>query len=115
MVLLRPALRSTAFGGGLSYGGPSIPLPQACCLEPNTARPGPGGGFGGVVGMGVCAAKLTELWHRGGNDFSAQALNAPCSGPLGPPRHADVKRGSRSRAGQSAAKPWSEALAGAGP
>ncbi len=43
MALLRPALRSTAFGGGLSSGGPSIPLPQTCSLEPNTARPGLGG------------------------------------------------------------------------
>ena len=34
----------------LSSGGPSIPLPQACSVEPNTARPGLGG-FGGVVGM----------------------------------------------------------------
>ena len=49
MVLLQPALRSTACGGGPSYGGPSIPLPQACFLEPNTARPSLGG-FGGVVG-----------------------------------------------------------------
>ena len=50
MVLLRPALRSTAFGRRLSSGGPSIPLPQACSLEPNTARPGLMG-VGGVVGM----------------------------------------------------------------
>ena len=27
----------------LPCGGPSIPLPQACSLEPNTARPGLGG------------------------------------------------------------------------
>ena len=47
MALLRPALRSTAFGRRLSSGGPSIPLPQACSLEPNTARPGFGGGLGG--------------------------------------------------------------------
>ncbi len=39
-----------------------------------------------------------------GGPPSAKALNAPCSGPLGPPRHADMKRGSRSRAGQSAAE-----------
>ena len=46
MGLLQPALRSTAFGGGLSCGGPSIPLPRACAREPNTARPG----LGGIVG-----------------------------------------------------------------
>ena len=31
----------------LPCGGPSIPLPRACSLEPNTARPGLGGAFAG--------------------------------------------------------------------
>jgi hypothetical protein len=56
MVLLRPALRSTASGGRLSSGGPSIPLPAACSSEPSTVRPGLGG-----------------LWRGGGNDVFAQA------------------------------------------
>mgnify|MGYP006915947684 CR=1 FL=1 len=57
MVLLRPALRSTAFGRRLSSGGPSIPLPQACCLETNSASPGLGG-----------------LWWGGGNDLAAKPI-----------------------------------------
>ena len=61
MVLLRPALCSTAFGGGLSCGGPSIPLPPACSLEPNSARPGSWGGFGAVLGMTLPPKPSTRL------------------------------------------------------
>ncbi len=71
MVLLRPTLRSTAVGGGPSCGGPSIPLPSSVFLEPEHRPPGPGG-----------------LWQGGGNDLAARGLNAPCSGPVGAPRHA---------------------------
>ena len=68
MALLRPALCSTAFGGGLSSGGPSIPLPSSVFFGAEHRSPGL---FGG-------------LWRGGGNDLAAQALNAPCSGPLAP-------------------------------
>ena len=55
-------------------------------LEPNTARPGLGG-FGAVVGMTLPPKPSTHLAAVG------------C-----PPGQADVKRGSRSRGGQSAAE-----------
>ena len=59
MVLLRPALRSTAFGRGLSCGGPSIPLPQTRSVEPNTARPS-FGGLWRVGGLALCSASPQE-------------------------------------------------------
>ena len=59
MVLLRPALRSTAFGGGLSYGGPSIPLPTT------------------VRGAEHRPPELGGALAGGGNDLPAKALDAP--------------------------------------
>ncbi len=88
MVLLQPALCSTAYGGGLSCGGPSIPLPQPCSVEPNTARPG-----------------LVGLWQVGGNDLSAKPPTPLAAVRRCPTEHGDVKRGPRSRVGRSAAKP----------
>ena len=73
MVLLRPALRSTAFGGGLSCGGPSIPLPQACSLEPNTARPGLGGALAGgwvSASLGFAVRLLLPEDQRSGSSMS---------------------------------------------
>ena len=54
-------------------------------------------------GMGTLLCQAAGGLGAGGNYLSDQALNAPCSGPLGPSRQADEKRGSRSRARQSAA------------
>ena len=47
MVLLRPALCSTAFGGGLSCGGPSIPLPLSVFSGAEHCPPGLGGALAG--------------------------------------------------------------------
>ncbi len=99
MVLLRSALRSTAFGRRLPSGGPSVPLPQAYVLEPNTARPGSWGALacgwvGALLGFAVGlflpedyrltlhdgsiepdtgAPMLRGRWRDSGNDLSAQA------------------------------------------
>ncbi len=70
MVLLRPALRSTAFGRRLSSGGPSIPLPQACCLETNSASPGLGGLFR-VGGMSTLLRHAVGDFDADGNYLSA--------------------------------------------
>ena len=46
MVLLRPALRSTAFGRGLSYGGTVDPSPSSVFYGAEHCPPGRSGGFG---------------------------------------------------------------------
>ncbi len=63
------------------------PSPYLRSVEPNTARPGLGG-FGAGVGMTFPPKPSTPL----------------AAVRWGPPSHADVKRGSRSRARQSAAE-----------
>ena len=73
-VLLRSALRSTAFGRRLPSGGPSIPLPQACSLEPNTARPGLGG-LWRVGGWALRSASPQTALRRGMSCIGAGFLD----------------------------------------
>ncbi len=92
-VPLRPALRSTAFGGGLSSGGPSIPLPRSCSVEPNTARPGLVG-VGGRIGERVARLRRRTapsggpsipLLHELGNSLTLSAhRHGPAACPTFP-------------------------------
>ncbi len=60
MALLRPALCSTAFGGGLSSGGPSIPLPSSVFFGAEHRSPGLLEGLWRVGRSALCSASPQE-------------------------------------------------------